>query len=283
LETAVVTIILKFYPLISINVILCKASQEVYKKKDLFCFLNFVEKKIHNLEKPINDLEAWLASQTKANQNRWEVYYQNYQQEEGQKITRQNSKADSTALEEKKLAIKNWQEHLKRQEEIYKDQEDRTKKDLEPKSRSKQELKTTTDLSIEIPDPWAEVQLSGNSDIKSSDNELDSAHSDRHPINGDVNSADNSDETSPSQESESERTTQAGEAPSPDVSSLKRKIDQILNGFSRVEQDDLKTSPEKPDQNLSQKVNEGLQYLRGMEVTKYKSETDERDMGGEAE
>ena len=257
-------------------------------------FLKFVEKKIHNLEKPINDLEAWLASQTKAKQNRWEVYYQSYQQEEGQKITRQNLSSDSTALEEKKLAVKNWQEHLKRQEKIYKEQEERTEeKDLEPKSQSEQELKTTTNLSTGIPDPWSEVQLSDNRDIKSpdgdidgyinsADNELDSAHSDRHPINGDVNSADNSDETSPSQESESERTTQAVEGASTDVSSLKQKIDQILNGFSRVEQDNPNIPPGKPEQNLSQKMNEALQYLRGMEVTKYKSETDERDLGGEA-
>ena len=233
-------------------------------------FLKFVEKKIHNLEKPINDLEAWLASQTKAKQNRWEVYYQSYQ-EEGRKITRKNSKSNSKSRKEKKLAIENWQEHLKQQEEIYKDQEDRAKKDLELKSGAKRESKTTTDSSTKIPDPWAEVQLSDDIDIiypdndldgyiNSADNELDSAHSDCHSTDGEVNSADNSGGESLSQESEED---------------LKQQIDRILNGFSRVE-DIPNTSPEKPDPNLSQKVNEGLQYLRGMEVTKYESEENER-------
>ncbi len=195
-------------------------------------FLKFVEKKIHNLEKPINDLEAWLANQTKAKQNRWEVYYQSYQ-EEGRKITRKNSKSNSTAREEKKLAIKNWQEHLKQQEEIYKEQEDRIKKDLELKSRAKQELETTTNSSTGIPDPWLEVQLSDKNHINytdndidcyinSADNELDSAHSERHPTDGDVNSADNSGGESLSQESEED---------------LEQQIDRILNGFSRVERD----------------------------------------------
>ena len=32
--------------------------------------------------KPINDLEAWLASKNAANQNRWEAYYQRYREEE---------------------------------------------------------------------------------------------------------------------------------------------------------------------------------------------------------
>ncbi|MGK7953640.1 MAG: hypothetical protein AB4368_33895 [Xenococcaceae cyanobacterium] len=254
-------------------------------------FWKFVEKKIHNLEKPINDLEAWLASQTKAKQNRWEVYYQSYQ-EEGRKITRKNSKSNSTAREEKKLAIKNWQEHLKQQEEIYKEQEDLIKKDPALKSRAKQESKTTTDLSTGISDPWFEVHSYDNIDINypddnidgyinSADNGLDSADSDNHPTDGDVNSVDNSGKASSSQESESERTTQAVEGASTDVSSLKQEIDQILNGFSRVDRDAPNIPSEKPDRNLSQKMNEGLQYLRGMEVTKYESEIDERDMGGE--
>jgi hypothetical protein len=36
-------------------------------------FLNFVKEAIKNLNQPVNDLEAWLASKTKAGQNRWEV------------------------------------------------------------------------------------------------------------------------------------------------------------------------------------------------------------------
>jgi hypothetical protein len=41
-------------------------------------FFNFVREEIKNLPKPVNDLEAWLASPNKTGQNRWEVYYQNF-------------------------------------------------------------------------------------------------------------------------------------------------------------------------------------------------------------
>ncbi len=76
-------------------------------------FLKFVEKETNNLERPINDLEAWLASKTKAQQNRWEVYYQAYQKQQNR--SSQNSDLNSVPTTEKKLAISKWQEHLKRQ------------------------------------------------------------------------------------------------------------------------------------------------------------------------
>ncbi len=38
-------------------------------------FFNFAKEKTKNLEKPINDLVAWLASKNAAKQNRWEIYY----------------------------------------------------------------------------------------------------------------------------------------------------------------------------------------------------------------
>jgi hypothetical protein len=50
--------------------------------------LNFCEKSIANLNQPVNDIEAWLAHQNKAGQNRWEVYYKNFlawQQAQSQK------------------------------------------------------------------------------------------------------------------------------------------------------------------------------------------------------
>ncbi|MGJ5676884.1 MAG: hypothetical protein ACR9NN_25325 [Nostochopsis sp.] len=43
-------------------------------------FLNFCQEKIKNLSQEVNDIEAWLAHQNKAGQNRWEVYYQMFQQ-----------------------------------------------------------------------------------------------------------------------------------------------------------------------------------------------------------
>ena len=53
-------------------------------------FFNFVRKKTENLEKPINDLEAWLASKNAAKQNRWEIYYKNYQEEKISQSARNN-------------------------------------------------------------------------------------------------------------------------------------------------------------------------------------------------
>ncbi|MEA5511809.1 hypothetical protein VB715_18720 [Crocosphaera sp. UHCC 0190] len=45
-------------------------------------FFNFVRKQIKNFPKPINDLQAWLATPNKAGENRWEVYYQNFLKEQ---------------------------------------------------------------------------------------------------------------------------------------------------------------------------------------------------------
>ncbi|MGB5634484.1 MAG: hypothetical protein WBM44_06240 [Waterburya sp.] len=53
-------------------------------------FFNFVKEKTNNLEKPINDLEAWLASKNAAKQNRWEIYYKNYQEEKISQSARNN-------------------------------------------------------------------------------------------------------------------------------------------------------------------------------------------------
>jgi hypothetical protein len=81
-------------------------------------FLNFVRETTHNLEKPINDLEAWLAHKNAADQNRWEVYYKNYQQQKTRqksRNTQQNSGQDISATE-KSSAIALWQKRLKEQQ-----------------------------------------------------------------------------------------------------------------------------------------------------------------------
>lgn len=41
-------------------------------------FLNFVKEKIDKFDPPINDIEGWLAGRNKAGQNRWEIYYQKF-------------------------------------------------------------------------------------------------------------------------------------------------------------------------------------------------------------
>lgn len=72
--------------------------------------MKFVKETIKNFRQPIQDLEAWLASQTKAGQNRWEVYYLKYQEEN--KVRKPNS--DSTSLPDgaKQRAIANYQKQL---------------------------------------------------------------------------------------------------------------------------------------------------------------------------
>ena len=74
-------------------------------------FFTYVKEQTKNLSKPINDLEAWLASKNAANQNRWEAYYQKYQTDElakKQKRRNQRSSQNQLTLEEKKRAIANF-------------------------------------------------------------------------------------------------------------------------------------------------------------------------------
>ncbi len=76
-------------------------------------FLKFVEDKTKNLEKPINDLEAWLASKNAANQNRWEVYHEKF------KIEGTDNLALQKELEAKQRAIAYFQNrHNVKNEEI---------------------------------------------------------------------------------------------------------------------------------------------------------------------
>jgi hypothetical protein len=96
-------------------------------------FLQFVETRIKHLSQPINDLEAWLASETKARQNRWEVYYKTYQQEQ-ERVSRGNSaSAANEANEAKKLAIQNWQAYLQ-QQKLKAQTTSPTQTDFEPNS-----------------------------------------------------------------------------------------------------------------------------------------------------
>ncbi len=75
-------------------------------------FFSYVKEQTKNLAKPINDLEAWLASKNAANQNRWEAYYNLYQTEELKRKAINESQNTSTrqlTLEEKLRAIANFQ------------------------------------------------------------------------------------------------------------------------------------------------------------------------------
>jgi hypothetical protein len=76
-------------------------------------FFGFVKEAIKNFQQPVQDLEAWLASQTKAGQNRWEVYYQKYQKENKAR----KGHCDSTSVPDgaKQRAIANYQRQLKQE------------------------------------------------------------------------------------------------------------------------------------------------------------------------
>jgi hypothetical protein len=79
-------------------------------------FFNFVQEKTNNLERPINDLEAWLASKNAAKQNRWEIYYRSYQEErinEIHKTTRHSENGAGSALEAKNLAIAKFRQKMR--------------------------------------------------------------------------------------------------------------------------------------------------------------------------
>jgi molecular chaperone GrpE (heat shock protein) len=69
-----------------------------------------VREAIKNFRQPIQDLEAWLASKTKAGTNRWEVYYQNYQSAKNA----DKAKSDKSSITDlaKQRAIANYQKRL---------------------------------------------------------------------------------------------------------------------------------------------------------------------------
>lgn len=62
-------------------------------------FLNFCHEKTKNLSQQVNDLEAWLAHQNKAGQNRWEVYYEKFQNNQRPKVKKSPSSALANKFE----------------------------------------------------------------------------------------------------------------------------------------------------------------------------------------
>ncbi|MGB5636628.1 MAG: MarR family transcriptional regulator [Waterburya sp.] len=80
-------------------------------------YLKFVKETIKNFKQPIHDLEAWLASKTKAGQNRWEVYYQKYQGEN--KASKPDSDSSSVESNARRKAIANYQKQLNQEKNGY--------------------------------------------------------------------------------------------------------------------------------------------------------------------
>ena len=124
-------------------------------------FFEFVEKKIKNLDKPINDLEAWLASETKAGQHRWQVYYQIFRQEQKQYLTSSSQPTEVTVSPEKELAIKNWQAFLQEQ----KSKAQPTRKDFEPNLELGQQSQTRTIVSRETANSLEEAAPDGEGEV----------------------------------------------------------------------------------------------------------------------
>ena len=72
-------------------------------------FLNFCQEKAKNLIQEVIDLEAWLASKTKAGENRWEVQYRFY------KASRSSSHQEELSRIQAREQVKNWKRKLEEQ------------------------------------------------------------------------------------------------------------------------------------------------------------------------
>ncbi len=86
-------------------------------------FLRFVKEAIKNFREPIHDLEAWIASKTKAGQNRWSVYYQKYQEEN--KVSKPDSDSSSVKSNARRKAIANYQKQLNKEKTVHRRTENR--------------------------------------------------------------------------------------------------------------------------------------------------------------
>jgi hypothetical protein len=83
-------------------------------------FLNFVREQIKNLPKQVNDVEAWLANQNQAGQNRWEVYYNNFLADQPQLKSGSSVPPKSNPSKIQELAARCRQKHA---EELEKQRE----------------------------------------------------------------------------------------------------------------------------------------------------------------
>ena len=92
-------------------------------------FFKFVKKAIKNFSQTVNDLEAWLASQTKAGQNRWEVYYQKFQDEN--KTSESDSDLSSVPDKAKQKANARFQKELKQQKSGQQETDKRIKQEVD--------------------------------------------------------------------------------------------------------------------------------------------------------
>ena len=76
---------------------------------DRASFLNFCQEKTKSLSQEVIDLEAWLASKTKAGENRWEVHYRFYQ---ASQISRNQEELSRIQAREQ---VEKWKHELEEQ------------------------------------------------------------------------------------------------------------------------------------------------------------------------
>lgn len=72
-------------------------------------FLDFCQEKAKNLSQEVIDLEAWLASKTKAGENRWEVQYRLY------KASRSSRHQEELSRIQAREQVKQWKRKLEEQ------------------------------------------------------------------------------------------------------------------------------------------------------------------------
>ena len=119
-------------------------------------FLNFVREQIQNLERPINDLEAWLASKNAANQNRWEVYYENYQKQgKGQK-SRNTQQGNGEENFDRQRAIAEFRKRMKLDRPI-----NESEPETEPQefNSNEPELKTEPEKTNSCQSQWQRAEF----------------------------------------------------------------------------------------------------------------------------
>jgi hypothetical protein len=71
--------------------------------------LNFCQEKTKSLSQEVIDLEAWLASKTKAGENRWEVQYRLYKASQSSKNQEELSRIQA------REQVKKWKRELEEQ------------------------------------------------------------------------------------------------------------------------------------------------------------------------
>ena len=75
-------------------------------------FLEFCREKTLNLSQEVNDIEAWLAHQNKAGQNRWEVYYQKFTSSQLKPAQKPDKNASA------RRQFQQWRQEMKEKERL---------------------------------------------------------------------------------------------------------------------------------------------------------------------